>query len=93
MNIKTTSSGIEKDIIIDGKIMEENLTSADLDIKWLTSELSKQKIKDCSEVFYAGVDNTKNLYISKKTLLIKKLKGNMALSDALYGFIKEKSFK
>ncbi|HEY2420245.1 MAG TPA: YetF domain-containing protein, partial [Neobacillus sp.] len=31
MNIQTTSSGLEKDIIIDGTIMEENLTSAGLD--------------------------------------------------------------
>ncbi|MED4205404.1 DUF421 domain-containing protein [Neobacillus mesonae] len=65
MNIPTTSSGLEKDIIIDGTIMEENLTSAGLDKEWLTSELNKQNIKDCSEVFYAGVDNTKKLYVSK----------------------------
>jgi len=65
MNIQTTSSGLEKDIIIDGTIIEENLTSAGLDKEWLTSELNKQNIKDCSVVFYAGVDNTKKLYVSK----------------------------
>ncbi|QCJ44632.1 DUF421 domain-containing protein [Bacillus sp. S3] len=65
MNIQTTSSGLEKDIIIDGTIMEENLTSTGLDKEWLTSELNKQNIKDCSEVFYAGLDNRKKLYISK----------------------------
>jgi uncharacterized membrane protein YcaP (DUF421 family) len=79
MNIQTTSSGIEKDIIIDGKIVEENLTSAGLDKKWLTSELSKQKIKDCSEIFYAGVDNTKNLYISKKNITNKETHGKYGI--------------
>lgn len=75
MNIQTTSSGIEKDIIIDGTIMEENLTSAGLDKVWLTSELHKQNIKDCSEVFYAGLDNAKKLYTSKKNSINKETHG------------------
>ena len=75
MNIQTTSSGLEKDIIIDGTIMEENLTSAGLDKEWLTSELNKQNIKDCSDVFYAGLDNTKKLYISKINSTNKETKG------------------
>lgn len=66
MNIQANSSGLESDIIIDGTIMEENLKSVGLDKKWLQSELNKQNIKESSEVFYAGVDNTKKLYISKK---------------------------
>ncbi|MGE7766873.1 YetF domain-containing protein [Peribacillus sp. NPDC096540] len=75
MNIQTTSSGLEKDIIIDGTIMEENLKSAGLDKEWLTSELNKQNIKDCSEVFYAGLDNTKKLYISKINSTNKETQG------------------
>jgi uncharacterized membrane protein YcaP (DUF421 family) len=66
MKIKTTSVGIEKIIIMDGYIIEENLTSAGLDKKWLKSQLNSQNIKDVSEVFYAGLDNTKALHISKK---------------------------
>lgn len=66
INIHPTSSGIEKDIIIDGVIMDENLKSAGLDKEWLKSELNKQNIRDSSEVFYAGLDNTKKLYISKR---------------------------
>ncbi|ETI66542.1 DUF421 domain-containing protein [Neobacillus vireti] len=78
MNIHTTSTGLEKDIIIDGTIMEENLTDAGLDKEWLTSELNKQNIKDCSEVFYAGLDNTKKLYISKKNNTNKERGGNLS---------------
>lgn len=66
MKIQTTSLGLEKDIIIDGNIMEENLKSAGLDKEWLNSELNKQNIKEVSEVFYAGIDNTKKLLISKR---------------------------
>lgn len=67
MKVNVTSSGLERDIIIDGTIIEENLKSAGLDKVWLKSELNKQNIKESSDVFYAGVDNTKKLYISKKS--------------------------
>ncbi|MEH7122548.1 DUF421 domain-containing protein [Bacillus sp. JJ1773] len=79
MNIQTASTGLEKDIIIDGKIMEENLTSAGLDKDWLTSALTKQNIKDYSEVFYAGLDNTKKLYISKKSSTNKETHGKYGI--------------
>ncbi|OOM77423.1 hypothetical protein CLPUN_23220 [Clostridium puniceum] len=68
IKVKVTSSGLEKDIIIDGTIIEENLRSAGLDKEWLKSELNKKNIKESSDVFYAGLDNNKKLYISKKSL-------------------------
>ncbi|MBN1046189.1 DUF421 domain-containing protein [Clostridium botulinum] len=68
MKIKVTSSGFERDIIIDGTIIDKNLKSAGLNKEWLKSELNKQNIKESSEVFYAGVDNTKKLYILKKSI-------------------------
>jgi uncharacterized membrane protein YcaP (DUF421 family) len=67
MNIKVKSTGLTKDIIIDGNIMEENLKDAGLDRKWLDLELQNQNIKDASEVFYAGVDGSGKLFISKKS--------------------------
>jgi len=66
MNIQPTSSGLMSDIIIDGNIMKENLKSAGLNVEWLQSQLNMQSIKNASELFYAGVDANKNLYISKK---------------------------
>ncbi|MEM5595526.1 DUF421 domain-containing protein [Niallia circulans] len=53
IHIQTTSSIIKKDIIIDGELLEENLTTVGLDKEWLTAEFRKQKIKSCSETFYA----------------------------------------
>lgn len=66
MNIQTESAGLTRDVIIDGKVMEENLTGAGLNMEWLNSQLNSQNIKDASEVFYAGIDNSRKLFISKK---------------------------
>lgn len=66
INIPTASSGLMKDIILDGNIMDENLRSAGLDRQWLEIKLKEQGIQKETEVFYAGVDNLQNLYISKK---------------------------
>lgn len=79
MNIQTTSSGLTRDIIIDGIIMEENLTSVGLDKNWLTTQLNSQNIKDASEVFYAGLDNTKKLHISKKSKNDKESHGKYGI--------------
>ena len=68
MKVNVTSSGIDKDIIIDGIVIDENLKNIGLDKEWLKSELNKQNIKEISEVFYAGVDNTQKLYISKRNI-------------------------
>jgi uncharacterized membrane protein YcaP (DUF421 family) len=67
MNIQAVSTGLTKDIIIDGVLLEENLKSTGLDAQWVNSQLKSQNINDISEVFYAGMDNSKNLYISKKS--------------------------
>ncbi len=68
MKINVTSSGIDKDIIIDGSVVDENLKDIGLNKEWLESELNKQNIKEISEVFYAGVDSSQKLYISKKNI-------------------------
>ncbi|CUU48619.1 YetF domain-containing protein [Clostridium beijerinckii] len=67
MNIKTTSEGLMKDVIIDGNIMNENLKSTGMDENWLNSELKKQGIQNISDVFYAGVYANKKLHVSRKS--------------------------
>jgi uncharacterized membrane protein YcaP (DUF421 family) len=66
MNIQASSNGLMRDVVIDGKLMEENLNSADLDMQWLQSQLNMQGIGDVSELFYAGLDANKKLYVSKR---------------------------
>jgi uncharacterized membrane protein YcaP (DUF421 family) len=79
INLQTTSTGLTKDIIIDGNLMKENLKGTGLNEQWLNSQLKRQKVNSISEVFYAGIDNNKNLYISKKNASNKEGHGKYGI--------------
>lgn len=66
MKLKVKSSGILRDIIIDGNIIEKNLKIVGIDKNWLEAHLKSNNIKNVSEVFYAGIDSNKKLNISKR---------------------------
>lgn len=66
LNIPTAYAGITKDIIIDGKVMNENLKDARLDMEWLIGRLKDNNFNSTEEVFYAGLDTKGNLYISSR---------------------------
>lgn len=53
-------------IIIDGKILNENLSLAGIEMKWLEQNLEHYNVKNASEVYLATVDHSKKLYIAKK---------------------------
>jgi uncharacterized membrane protein YcaP (DUF421 family) len=65
LQIKPRENGLTKDIIIDGHIMHENLNAIGLNENWLINELKAQGIKNIEEVFFAALDATGSLYISK----------------------------
>lgn len=67
MQITPIESGITKDIILDGKILYENLDSTNVTEAWLLKELGSQRIPNIGEVFYAGLASNGTLYISKRT--------------------------
>lgn len=64
LSISTSYTGLTKDLIIDGKVLVENLKSVKLDEKWLYAQLSNQGIFNIEQVFYAGLDSSGNLYVS-----------------------------
>lgn len=66
MDLSVKSFSIINDIIIDGKIINKNLKIANIDKKWLESELKIKGIGSIEDIFYAGVDKNKKLIISKK---------------------------
>lgn len=66
LNITTGFSGLLIDIIIDGKIMDNNLQSTNHDEQWVGEQLNNQNISDVDEVFYAGLNATGTLYVSMK---------------------------
>ncbi len=65
LNIPTSYKGLTRDIIIDGNIMYENLKAVNLDEQWLMNQLSSKGIQNINEVFFAALDTSGNLYISK----------------------------
>ncbi|MCX7709489.1 MAG: DUF421 domain-containing protein [Clostridia bacterium] len=66
LNISTSYKGLSKDLIMDGRVLKENLQSVKLDEKWLNTQLSNQGITDVGKVFYAGLDSAGTLYVSVK---------------------------
>ncbi len=66
LNLPTGYKGLTKDLVMDGRVLEENLKSIDLDEHWLDVQLSNQGITNVQKVFYAGLDTSGNLYVSVK---------------------------
>lgn len=65
LKISTAYEGLQRQLIIDGEIMYENLQDAHLDETWLRAELKKQGISDVNEVFFAALDTTGKLFVSR----------------------------
>lgn len=72
MNITPPYQGLTKDVVLDGIIMKENLKDAKLTREWLMNQLRLYGIEDIKEVFYAGVDSSQNLYVSKRNIKQEK---------------------
>jgi uncharacterized membrane protein YcaP (DUF421 family) len=64
MNKETVYTRLTRDLIIDGKILDENLQGANLDRKWLMDKLKANNFNNADEVFYAGLTTSGNLYMS-----------------------------
>lgn len=67
LNILAKYNGLMNDIIIDGKIMDNNLKCTNHDEEWVREQLKAYNISDIEEVFYAGLNDAGILYISTKT--------------------------
>jgi len=66
LNIQTNNKGITTDIIIDGKIIYDNLKIVNHDEQWLMKQLKSNNVRDVEDVFYGGLDSSENLYISTR---------------------------
>lgn len=67
MNIVKPQNGLVANVILDGKIMYENLKSIGLNEVWLKSQLKIRKQQQIEEIFLATVDSNKVLTVYKKT--------------------------
>ncbi|MCU7212361.1 DUF421 domain-containing protein [Turicibacter sanguinis] len=64
LDLKVESVSLVNDIIIDGKLIDKNLEMANINKKWLQSELNRKNIHKIEDVFYVGIDQNKKLAIS-----------------------------
>lgn len=65
LQIHPPESGLTKDIVIDGNIMYENLKSTNYTEGWLFDQLKRKGIANIKEVFFAALDASGSLYVSK----------------------------
>ena len=56
---------IPSEIIVDGKIIYDNLKELNLNEHWLQNELKKQNITSAKDVFYAEIQTDGSLFINK----------------------------
>lgn len=66
MNIKTKYDGLPIDVIIDGRILTDNLEISGKSRKWLLDELVKRQYSDPEEILYACVDPEGSLYLQPR---------------------------
>jgi uncharacterized membrane protein YcaP (DUF421 family) len=62
MSIKTDYEGITIDVIIDGKVMDDNLKTAGKDRQWLVKELRKQQYSSPGDLLFACIDSSGKLF-------------------------------
>lgn len=61
MNITPEKTEICTEIIMDGRIMHENLKRLGLDLTWLDKQLKKQKYDNAKEIYLGICDKNNNL--------------------------------
>ncbi len=61
ISIKPKKEHIVTEIIMDGRILDDNLKRRGLDKTWLTKELKKQKYNNAKEIFLGICDDENNL--------------------------------
>lgn len=55
------------EIIVDGKIVENNLKELGIDRGWLDTQLKNANVISVEEVFYAEVQSDRSLYVCRKS--------------------------
>lgn len=63
LKLKVSAASIDYEVIYDGSIIAENLTTINRNEKWLMNKLKKQGISDASEVFLATYNASSGLHI------------------------------
>lgn len=65
VNIAPKAEYISTEVIMDGRILDENLTRMGLDVKWLQNRIKEQGYKNVKEIFLGVCDDDKKLTLYK----------------------------
>lgn len=63
LNVTTHYEGLVTEVILDGKILGNNLAQRNLNLEWLYQELRKKGIQKVEDVAFAAVASNRNLYL------------------------------
>lgn len=67
LNLNITQNRPIYNVVIDGKILEENLNATGNNLEWLNTHLKRQNINNISDIFLATCDEQNTLSIYTKT--------------------------
>ncbi|MFV9511380.1 DUF421 domain-containing protein [Tepidibacillus sp. LV47] len=73
LKIVPKQNGLMIEVILDGKIIEQNLRTAEKDEEWLFNQLKAQGIKDLKEVNFAAILPNGQLYVDRFQDKIEKI--------------------
>jgi uncharacterized membrane protein YcaP (DUF421 family) len=62
INIPTSYEGVSLDLIIDGQVIQRNMKKAEVDIRWLQTELHRRGFKSPEDILFAALDTAGNFY-------------------------------
>ena len=66
MKIKVEKEGLCSNVIIDGKIMHNNLNNINKDEKWLNKQLKIKGYSDISKILLATIDISEKIVIYER---------------------------
>lgn len=64
LNLSTAYKGVPTELVVNGRVLEQNLEQVGLSRQWLLDTLRRQGIQDVRDVFYAELDTSGALYVS-----------------------------
>ena len=71
LNIKSPNKGLVANVVIDGKIIENNLKNMNKDKEWLLKELKVKGYKKIDNIILATLDNDEKIVVYKKENNVK----------------------
>ncbi len=73
LKISTPYRGVPLTLIVEGKVLEANLSRSQLTLNWLEKRLQELGISSKEQVFYASLNTEGELYVSKYNETINEI--------------------